>query len=173
MVYCILTPILLVIISDVSAITKIHRQNALRELLPLRDFDQLISEYNISNAASAFNDYNFKYGKRYKNDAEETNTFNIFRDNLRKINYLNQIATTAAFTINEFTSMTFEEFTEKYTGYDSAAAGISKDNVTRFDFDPKFRYSDNKDYREGGLLIVKHQKNCSNSYVHSAVGKIF
>ncbi|XP_026328543.1 thiol protease aleurain-like [Hyposmocoma kahamanoa] len=79
---------------------------------------------------------------------------------------------TATFMMNEFTAMTIEDFTKKYTGYNSAAAGIIKENVSRFDYDPKFHYSDNKDYRQDGLLMVKHQKDCGNSYVHSAVGNI-
>lgn len=168
MIYCILSLVLLVY--NVRAINKIHRAGSLRELPP-RGFDTLINEYNITEAVSIFNDFNLKYGNRYENEAEKANIFNIFRDNLRKINHLNQMAKTATFMMNEFTSMTLENFTEKYTGYNSAAAGVLTDNATRFDFDPKFLYSENKDYRENGLLIVKHQKNCGNSYVHSAVGK--
>lgn len=169
MVYCILSLIPVVIVCDVWAISKIHR--SLREQATA-DFVQFV-EYNITEAVSIFNDFNFKYGKKYKNDAVKTNTFIVFRDNLRKINYLNQMSKTATFMINEFTAMTIDDFTKKYTGYNSAAAGILKENVSKFDYDPKFNYSDNRDYRQGGLLMVKHQNDCGNSYVHSAVGKNF
>lgn len=170
MIYCILPLTLLVIVYEVWAINKIHKTGALRELPP-RGYDQAIKEYNITEAVSVFNDFNFKYGNKYQNDAVKAKIFNIFRDNLRTINHLNQMAKTSTFMLNEFTSMTMKDFTEKYTGYNSASAALTKDNVTRFEYDPTFTYSSNKDYREGGLLMVRHQNNCSNSYVHSAVGK--
>lgn len=170
MIYCIFPLILLVTVYDVWAISKIHRPGSLRELPP-RGFDMSIKEYNITEAVSVFNDFNFKYDNKYKSDSVKANIFNVFRDNLRRINHLNQMTKTATFMMNEFTSITMEEFTEKYTGYNSAAAGLTKDNVTRFEYDPRYAYSVNKDFREGGLLMVRHQKNCANSYVHSAVGK--
>lgn len=169
MIYCILSIILLVIIYDVLAINKIHKRSSLHDPRK-KDFVQDIKEYDMNDAASIFNDYNLKYSIRYQNDAEKAKVFNVFRDNLRKINYLNQMTKTAAFSINEFTSMSLEEFTTKYTGYNSANAKVDS-YMTRFEYDPKFVYSKNRDFREGGLLIVKHQKECSNSYVHCAVGK--
>lgn len=172
MIYCILNQILLVIFCEVWAINKIHKAGPLRNSPP-RGFNQVIKEYNISQAGSVFNDFNFKYAKKYENNDVKGFVFNVFRDNLRKINHLNLMAKTSTFMMNEFTSMTIKDFTEKYTGYNSAAAAVTKDNVTRFDFDRNFNYSENKDFREDGLLMVRHQHNCSNSYVHSAVGKNF
>lgn len=168
MIHCILSLIFIVILYDVWAINKIHKPGSSGKL-SLGGFDKVT--YDLTKAVPVFNEFNLKYGNKYKNNIVKTNVFNIFCENLRKINHLNEVVSSAIFMINEFTSMTMKDFTEQYTGYNSAAAALTRDNVTRFEYDPKFRYSENRDFRDGGLLMVRHQKRCANSYIHSAVGK--
>lgn len=73
---------------------------------------------------AAWNSYKLKYGKKYKNVAEEKARMKIFMDNMEKIEAHNELFKNKTIShekgLNKFSDMTDDEFYSKYafTGYD-------------------------------------------------------
>lgn len=106
--------------------------------------------------------------KLSRNDAEKH--YVIFYDNVMLINQLFNFYTTARFSINAYTHLNFDEFTNGYTGFNGT--GLTDDDVILFnrsivqDTPPMMDWSG-----EDMLQTYVQDTKCKNSYLYSALSE--
>lgn len=108
---------------------------------------------------------------------EHTRTFNVYGDQYYKvfkknvliINALNNVYETANFSINAYTHLTLEEFTNGFTGFNNT--GLTDDDVISFNRGLVQHVPPMMDWSEGLLEQYIQQAPCKMSYVLSALSK--
>ncbi|CAF4871387.1 unnamed protein product [Pieris macdunnoughi] len=120
--------------------------------------------YDLDQAPEIYKQFLQKYNKESSSDR-----FEIFKENLRKINKYKENSSQNSYGINHFTDLTFEEMSECYLGFNG--------NFTSGDV-IEYKPSGEKlptelDWRTNGYVTeVKDQMNCGSCFAFSAVGNI-
>ncbi|CAG9567502.1 unnamed protein product [Danaus chrysippus] len=129
--------------------------------LPQKEF------YKSNDAEDLFMEFVEKYNKNY-NEEEYARRFQIFKENLEKINDLNSKSNLTVYGINHLTDLKYEEVANTYTGM-----GSNIDYTSLEKYVPKGFAPASLDYRNNGWVTgVKDQKQCNTCYIFSAVGCI-
>lgn len=111
------------------------------------------------------------YGLNQADKTEVDQYYKVFKENIMMMNQLSKFYNTAQFSINAYTHLTLDEFTNWYTGFNST--GLTVEDVMLFNrtivqhIPPVINWSD-------GILNDYYQETkCKNSYVLSALSKLF
>ncbi|KAF7279595.1 hypothetical protein GWI33_006990 [Rhynchophorus ferrugineus] len=127
----------------------------------------------LGEQGAQFQAFKLKHGKTYKNQAEETKRFTIFRENLEKIAAHNarheQGLETYTLAANQFADMTAEEFSAML-GYQAATK--PKLNITKtFEMPEGVQAPSSIDWRDQGrVTAVKDQGSCGSCWAFSITG---
>jgi len=132
-----------------------------------------ISNINSFSAKNQFAEFQRTYNKAYATDAETNHRYSVFKQNLNKINGLNQQSSSAKFAVNEHADLTETEFANLY---------LSKYPVVR---DPSVPVAadlpksvidatpSSFDWREKGAVTeVKNQGQCGSCWSFSTTGNV-
>ncbi|CAK1549628.1 unnamed protein product [Leptosia nina] len=133
------------------------------------DFNLLDQDYyDINNAEEIYEQFIQKYNKEYYEEERSAYRFEVFVDNLKKINELNKNSDSARFGVTQFTDLTFDEFRDSYLTFSDFTYG---EGVV---YEPKgLKCPKSLDYRIFGYVTpVKDQGTCGSCYVFSAIGDI-
>ncbi|XP_032530254.2 uncharacterized protein LOC116779861 [Danaus plexippus] len=123
--------------------------------------------YDLNGSEDLFQKYVIEYDKHY-NEEEYWAHYEIFKDNLEKINELNKNSNSTVYDINQFTDLKFEEVANTYMGM---SLKIDVTNVKTYE--PKGFAPASLDYRRKGWVTpIKDQGHCNTCYIFSAVGAI-
>ncbi|CAK1549630.1 unnamed protein product [Leptosia nina] len=125
--------------------------------------------YNLDQAGEIFDQFLIKYNKKYEDRITATKRFETFKENLKKINEWNKEGDTTIHGVNEFTDMTFDEFSKCYLGFNGKL--VSKDAVK---YEPSgIEAPASMDWRSYGYVTeVKSQQSCGSCFAFSAIGNI-
>lgn len=122
--------------------------------------------YDLSNARAIYDQFILKYGDKLEKEKSYFR-FNIFKENLEKINKWNKESDSAKFGVNQFTDLTPEEL-KMFMGV-RGNSSIGNLEV----YKPKgLKGPDNLDYRQNGYVTpIKNQGRCGSCYAFAAIGK--
>jgi len=116
--------------------------------------------------AQMFNNFVVKHRKAYASAAERSTRFEIFKENLKEIERLNNLHDGATYGVTPFADMTSEEFLFKYTNMPQMQphfAGLKSASPLKASF------PDSYDAREHNLVTpVKDQGSCGSCWAFSA-----
>ncbi|XP_030749406.1 cathepsin L-like proteinase [Sitophilus oryzae] len=120
-----------------------------------------------------FQSFKLKHGKTYKNQAEETSRFAIFRDNLRSIESHNarfeQGLETYTKGVNKFADMTLAEFKAMLALQVHSRPSYKADKI--FELPVGATVPDSIDWREKNAVNpIKDQASCGSCWAFAIVG---
>ncbi|CAH3846944.1 ervatamin-B-like [Pieris brassicae] len=120
--------------------------------------------YDLDQAPEIYKQFLQKFNKE-----SSSSRFEIFKENLRKINEYNENNSQNSYGINHFTDLTFEEISECYFGFNG---NFTSDNV--IEHKPSgLQLPSDLDWRNQGYVTeVKNQMTCGSCFAFSAVGNI-
>ncbi|XP_022131212.1 zingipain-2 [Pieris rapae] len=120
--------------------------------------------HDLDQAPQIYKQFLQKYNKE-----SSSTRYEIFKENLRKINEYNEKSSQNSYGINHFTDLTFEEISECYLGFNG---NFTSDNV--IEYKPSgIQLPTEIDWRNQGYVTeVKHQLQCGSCFAFSAVGSI-
>ncbi|XP_046961306.1 thiol protease aleurain-like [Vanessa cardui] len=127
--------------------------------------------YDLEDAYDYFETFIKTYGKQY-DETEKAERFEIFKENLEKINDLNARSDNAVFGVTQFSDLTTEEFLQKHTGYrsiDDTDNNVNKSetNLNLEDTPESF------DWRSKGVVsVVRDQGNCGSCWAFSTMSNV-
>ncbi|CAG4972955.1 unnamed protein product [Colias eurytheme] len=133
------------------------------------EFDLLDQDYyDLNNAEAIFEQFNRKFNKDNENDKSDYR-FEVFKQNLAKINELNEKSNVKSYGITQFTDLTFKEFSDYYLGI---RGNITYENAVKY-VPSGLKGPDSLDYRKIGYVTeIKDQKRCGSCYAFSSIGNI-
>ncbi|KAG8385445.1 hypothetical protein BUALT_Bualt03G0046000 [Buddleja alternifolia] len=111
-----------------------------------------------------------QFGRSYKDDAEKTKRFKIFKDNVEYIESFNEAgARPYKLSINKFADLTNEEFQASRNGYKMSSHSKSS-KVSSFRYSNVSAVPSSMDWRQKGAVTgVKDQGQCGCCWAFSAV----
>lgn len=126
--------------------------------------------YDVDKIDSLYQTHSSYTGLKNLDKFKEEDYYTVFSENIHLINRLHNLYDTSTFSINAYTHLKFDEFTNGYTGFNST--GLTDDDVICFnrnivqDLPPVIDWSDN--------MLQNHIQDtkCKNSYVLSALSKL-
>ncbi|CAG4972972.1 unnamed protein product [Colias eurytheme] len=122
--------------------------------------------YDLNNAKEIFGQFIVKFEKEY--DERNEYRFEVFKENLEKVNKWNTQGI-GRFGINQFSDMTFEEFSQTYLCFNG---NVSMDDGVEFK-STGIEAPASVDWRNNGYVTsVKDQSPCGSCYCFSAIGDI-
>eukprot|EP01100_Stratorugosa_tubuloviscum_P009236 TRINITY_DN385_c0_g1_i2.p1 TRINITY_DN385_c0_g1~~TRINITY_DN385_c0_g1_i2.p1 ORF type:complete len:356 (-),score=164.65 TRINITY_DN385_c0_g1_i2:1152-2129(-) len=135
--------------------------------------------------SNQFNNFIKQYNKIYKNENEYLKRFKIFKENLIKINNLNNEKNGIVYSINQFADFSVEEFRIFLNGGEKKMKQLkieqfneeenNNNNNNHFNFSSKIikEIPINWDWTSiGAVTPVKNQGNCGGSWAYSAIGSL-
>lgn len=125
--------------------------------------------FNIcqSKSSNLFKQWMTSNNKNYQDTNEFNHRYNIWRENMKFINQQNSAGLTYKLAMNSFGDLTWQEFIQHKTGYQS---GKVEKNSIRLTSDnlPKFI-----DWRKHGIVTrVKNQFECGSCWAFSTTGLV-
>ncbi|XP_047042139.1 procathepsin L-like [Helicoverpa zea] len=131
--------------------------------------------FNIEDATEHFENFIKEHGKEYSSDEEKAKRFEIFKENLRRANELNQQSEHTEFGITQFSDLTHDEFIDSLTGLRSnmtvgtnLCTMITDEDVPNVPIpEPYYNWQ-----RFNIVSRVKNQRQCGSCYSFSATGNI-
>lgn len=108
------------------------------------------------------------HGRVYENDVEKSKRFQIFSENVKRIEALNKMDRGFTLGVNAFADVTNEEFRAFHTGYKGNSA--SKSNSKSFRYANVSHVPTSKDWRaKGAVTPIKYQGQCGSCWAFSTV----
>ncbi|KAL9273129.1 Senescence-specific cysteine protease SAG39-like protein [Drosera capensis] len=111
-----------------------------------------------------------EYGRVYKSDAEKEMRFQIFKDNVERIETMNKLNRGFTLGLNAFTDMTNMEFRATHNGYKKHMKPASSMKSTSFKYENLTDAPASIDWRTlGAVTPIKNQGQCGCCWAFSAV----
>lgn len=124
--------------------------------------------YDLDQADVIYKEFRRKFNKEPEIGREGVNRFEIFKNNLKKINEYNKKSGTNLNGVNQFTDLTFEEFSKCYLGFNGNS---TNEDVVQYKPSGK-THPPTLDWRQQGYVTeVKNQQECGSCFAFSAIGK--
>ncbi|XP_047041584.1 uncharacterized protein LOC124645753 [Helicoverpa zea] len=130
--------------------------------------------YNLADAEHHFENFIQKHGKTYASEHEKQASFQVFKQNLHKINKMNAESDHAVFGITQFADLTDEEFHIRHgclassEQYDDEPCKIITDEDIDYNDAPE-----SFDWRDQNVVTpAKNQRGCGSCYAFSTTGNI-
>ncbi|GAB2240605.1 hypothetical protein Droror1_Dr00021123 [Drosera rotundifolia] len=102
-----------------------------------------------------------EYGRVYKSDAEKETRFQVFKDNVERIEAMNKLNRGFTLGLNAFTDMTSEEFRATHNGYKKHMKPASNMKSTSFKYENLTDAPASIDWRTlGAVTPIKNQGQC-------------
>lgn len=120
-----------------------------------------------------FEEWMAKYGRVYKDKDEKMRRFQIFENNVNRIETFNsRNGNSYTLGINQFADMTNNEFVAQYTGA-SLPLNIKREPVVSFDDVNISAVPQSVDWRDyGAVTEVKNQNPCGSCWAFSAIATV-
>jgi cathepsin L len=151
----------------------------------------IFAKYNTQKALSVeriFDQYGRSFNKKYLSSSEKKFRLNVFNQNLKNIRAFNSdINNSYQQEVNDFTDLTFEEFSSRYlmkeplknfsTSDENLLENSCKDKEDCAKNNLKFKFNcflDSIDWREkaGSIQPIKNQNECGSCYTFSALASL-
>uniref|UniRef100_A0A2A4J9U5 Uncharacterized protein n=1 Tax=Heliothis virescens TaxID=7102 RepID=A0A2A4J9U5_HELVI len=130
--------------------------------------------FHLEDAEYHFENFIREHGKEYASDEEKAERFEIFKENLRRANELNQQSEHTEFGITQFSDLTHDEFIQFATGLPANITEMA--NSCRMVTDeqvPNVQAPESHDWRDYNIVSrVKNQGQCGSCYTFSSTGNI-
>ncbi|KAL6865217.1 hypothetical protein ACP4OV_016368 [Aristida adscensionis] len=114
-----------------------------------------------------------EHGRTYKDEAEKTQRFKVFKANADFIDSSNAAGKKYRLAINKFADMSNDEFIAMYTGFEPMPSGGKKlsgfkyENFTLSDIPQAVDWT-----KKGAVTQIKNQKQCGCCWAFSTVGAV-
>ncbi|RVE49205.1 hypothetical protein evm_006097 [Chilo suppressalis] len=129
--------------------------------------------FKPEEAESLFEEFIDNFNKYYSNEEEKTFRFNVFKENLKKINDRNARSSLAEYGINHFTDLTVDEFVRKYTGLRLPSQGAGPVCKESNPLDVTGHAPESLDWRkEGKVTAIKNQGQCGSCWAFGTTGTL-
>lgn len=145
------------------------KRAALSRPMPDSYNDEINQHLDVNSDANHFIEFKHKFGRVYRNEAEESNRFRIFQNNLYLIRQLNKFEQgSAIYGVTEFADLTQAEY-EKRTGLKPRTAEELENEIRNPLADiPDIELPTSVDWREHNAVTpVKNQASCGSCWAVS------